>query len=91
MSRISDDVRHIQHKRIRAKFPTRPRPGRIFKRDRSLDARLLFTLEAIRSLYVSLNEQIASALNALSVAQLTTDQRLEKAGNIFRRKNLLPY
>lgn len=34
-----------------------------------------------RSLYVSLNEQTAFALNTLPVAQLTTDQRLEKAGD----------
>jgi len=40
-----------------------------------------------RSLYVSLNEQTASALNALPMAQLTTDQRLEQ-GRRFWRKNL---
>lgn len=32
-------------------------------------------------LHVSLNEQTASPLNALSVAQLTTDQRLEEASH----------
>lgn len=38
-----------------------------------------------RPLYVSLNEQTASVLNALSVAQLTTDQRLEEAGDSSER------
>jgi len=93
MSATFNTIEHERKSRAHSREISSETPGRIFKQDRSLDARLLFTLEAIRSrsLYVSLNEQIASALNALSVAQLTTDQRLEKAGDSERTFYLINF
>jgi len=55
--------------------------GGIFKRGSSLDGSPPFyARSALHPLHISLSQQSSSKLNALSVAQLTTDQRLEKAG-----------